>query len=104
MWHRLQPVGVAAAGALILWTWMFLTVRYNYGGDWTALYFIAPATPQTPPVANERPYLWQGTPGYDGQGFHLMAHDPWLRYGSPESLGMQPLRYVRILVPMLAWL
>jgi hypothetical protein len=83
---------------------MFLTVRYNYGGQWTALFFIGPQVPQTPPIAREHPYLWQGTHGYDGQSFHIMAHDPWMRYGRPEDLGMAPSRYVRILVPMLAWL
>jgi hypothetical protein len=82
---------------------MFLTVRYNYGGQWTALYWIGPTTPQSPPIAAEHPYLWYGTHGYDGQAFHIMAHDPWMRYGPPENFGMMPMRWVRILVPMLAW-
>ncbi len=83
---------------------MFLTVRYNFGGQWTALYFISPTTAQTPAIAAEHPYLWFGTPGYDGQGFHIIAHDPWMRYGPPEKFGMMPMRWVRILVPLLAWL
>jgi hypothetical protein len=83
---------------------MFLTVRYNYGGQWTALYFIGPTIPQIPAITNEHPYLWQGTHGYDGQTFHVMAHDPWIRYGPPENLEIAPFRYVRILVPLLAWL
>src|SRR5579871_1194111 len=83
---------------------MFLTVRYNYGGQWTALYFIGPTIPQIPPITREHPYLWQGTHGYDGQTFHVMAHDPWIRNGPPESLEIAPFRYVRILVPLLAWL
>lgn len=94
-------IGIAAAA--ILWAWMLLTVRYNYGGQWTALYWIGRATPQIPPVAREHPYLWQ-TPGYDGQVFHVMAHDPWMRYGPPEEHQIAPQRYVRILVPMLAWI
>ena len=99
-----RPVLIGAAAALIAWSWMFLTVRYNYGGQWTALFFIGPEVPQSPPVARERPYLWQGTSGYDGQTFHIMAHDPWMRYGPPEQFEISPFRYVRILVPMLAWL
>ena len=99
-----KPVFIGLVAAFLLWSWMFLTVRYNYGGHWTALYFIGPNVPQTPPVAAEHPYLWYGTPGYDGQVFHVMAHDPWMRYGPPENFELRPFRYVRILVPALAWL
>jgi hypothetical protein len=98
-----RPIAVAAASAALLWLWMFLTVRSNYGGDWTALFFIGPRTPQTPEVAREHPYLWPGTGGYDGQTFHIMAHDPWMRHAPPESLQIAPFRYTRILVPALAW-
>jgi len=95
-------VGIAAAA--VLFCWMFLTVRYNYGGQWTGLFFIGPTAPELPAIISEHPYIWQGTHGYDGQTFHVMAHDPWMRHGPPENLEIAPFRYVRILVPMLAWL
>src|SRR5580658_10339669 len=102
-----RDIRAAAMGALAvaaLWLWQFLTVHYNYGGNWTALFFIGPATPVPPALAGEHLYTFAGTGGYDGQTFHVMAHDPWLRYGPPEALGINSFRYQRILVPALAWL
>jgi hypothetical protein len=99
---RAALIGLTAAA--ILFAWQFLTVHYNYGGNWTALYMIGPRTPVPQSIAAERLYIFSDTTGYDGQSFHLMAHDPWMRRDTPAQLAIQPFRYARILVPALAWI
>jgi hypothetical protein len=83
---------------------MFLTVHYNYGGNWTALYLIGPRTPVPPSIPAERLYIFPNSSGYDGQSFHVMAHDPWMRRGTPAQVEIETFRYARILVPALAWM
>ncbi len=83
---------------------MFLTVHYNYGGNWTALYLIGPRTPVPPGIPAERLYIFPNNTGYDGQSFHVMAHDPWMRRSTPAAVEIEPFRYARILVPAIAWM
>lgn len=59
--------------------------------------------PVPEPIRNERLYLFEGTTGYDGQVFHLIAHDPWMRRGFDQAIAGPGFRYQRILVPALAW-
>jgi hypothetical protein len=82
---------------------MFLTVHYNYGGNWTALYMIGARTPVPPGIPAENLYIFPNNSGYDGQSFHVMAHDPWMRRSTPAEVEIEVFRYVRILVPALAW-
>ncbi len=104
----MEPRGRAAilgiAAVLFLWTWQFLTVHYNYGGNWTALFRIRPGMPVPDFLKSERLYTFPGTEGYDGQVYHLIAHDPWMRRGSGDAITDAPFRYQRILVPALAWM
>jgi hypothetical protein len=97
---RAAFIGVAAAA--LLFAWQILTVHYNYGGNWTALYMIGAGNPVPPSIAGERLYIFTNS-YYDGQSFHLMAHDPWMRRNTPSQLEIAPFRYGRILVPALAW-
>jgi hypothetical protein len=83
---------------------MFLTVHYNYGGNWTALYLIGPRTPVPPSIPAERLYIFPNNTGYDGQSYHVIAHDPWLRRSTPAQVEIETFRYARILVPALAWM
>lgn len=100
--RRAAVFGLGAV--LFLWTWQFLTVRYNYGGNWTALFCIRPTMPRPAFLQSENLYLFNGTEGYDGQVYHLIAHDPWMRKGSAGAIVGASFRYQRILVPALAWL
>src|ERR1700733_5741431 len=87
-----------------LWTWQFLTVHYNYGGNWTALFCIRPGMPVPDFLKSEKLYIFQNSAGYDGQVYHLIAHDPWMRKGSVEAIAGASFRYQRIFVPALAWM
>jgi len=99
-----RPSILAAIAVAFLWLCQFATVRYNYGGNWTGLFCIAPHMPVPDFLRSERLYIFQGTEGYDGQVFHLIAHDPWMTRGSARAVGGAAFRYQRILVPALAWM
>lgn len=96
----------AIAAALLICgavlAWWALTVRVNYGGNWTALYWSGEAFRTPPELAGEGIHRRPGT-GFDGQFYHLLAHDPLLRYVTPY-IDTPGLRARRILVPALAWL
>jgi hypothetical protein len=99
----MRPWLLASSAVAFLWLCQFATVRYNYGGDWTGLFCIGPHMPVPDFLRSEHLYLFEGTDGYDGQVFHLIAHDPWMIRGSAASIGGADFRYQRILVPALAW-
>jgi hypothetical protein len=86
-----------------MWLWQFATVHFNYGGNWTALFSIAPDWPRPAFLASENLYTFPGSLGYDGQMYHLIAHDPLMRRGAVAAIDDPALRYRRILVPALAW-
>ena len=87
----------------LLAAWQALTVHYSYGGNWTALYCTGSPQPLPPVLAAEHVYRFPG-PGYDGQFFHYMAHDPFLRRNISAAIDNPKLRCRRILVPALAYL
>ena len=103
--HEPRRAALAALTALsIIVLWQTLTVHYNYGGNATGLFRIALHMPVPEPIRGERLYLFEGTTGYDGQIFHLIAHDPWMRRGFDQAILGPGFRYQRIFVPALAWL
>jgi hypothetical protein len=99
-----RPAILGLIVVAFLWTWQSLTVRYNYGGNWTALFCIRPGMPVPDFLRSEKLYIFYGTEGYDGQVYHLIAHDPWMRKGSAQAIAGAAFRYQRILVPALAWI
>lgn len=84
--------------------WQALTVRYNYNNNWTAL-FGAGALFAAPPdaLASENIYRFPNSRGYDGQIFHIMAHDPFMLRGFWKTLDSPRYRYRRFLIPTLVW-
>jgi len=100
MWRR--PSILAASAIAVLWLCQFLTVHYNYAGNWTGLFCISPRMPVPEFLQSEQLYAVESN-GYDGQVFHLIAHDPWMTRDAAASIGGAAFRYQRILVPALAW-
>jgi hypothetical protein len=102
---RARCAAFAFLCAASLFVWQSLTVHFSYAGNWTGLfctgarYFAPPAELQS-----EHIYVSPNTFGYDGQAYHYIAHDPFLRRGFARSVDAPRLRYRRILVPGLAWL
>jgi hypothetical protein len=99
-----RAVIFAFIAMLAAFTWQFLTVHYNYGGNWTALFCIRPGMPVPDFLKSENLYIFPNSQGYDGQVYHLIAHDPWIRKGSAEAIVDASFRYQRIFVPALAWM
>ena len=79
----------------------YLTVRYNYEGHASALFFTGSSRPVPPPLAAEV-YQVQDPRGFDGQFYHYIAHDPLMRRGFDQYVDNPRLRWRRILVPGLA--
>ena len=84
--------------------WQALTVHYNRGGNWTALFLSGSRFPVPPALAAENVYVFPDSAGYDGQMYHYVAHDPLLRHGFGEFVDNARLRYRRILLPASAFL
>jgi len=104
--HRMpnrKALATAVAAVAVCICWQALTVHFNYGENWTALFCTGDYNLIPPELAAENIYRFRGS-GYDGQFYHYMAHDPFLRRGFSKYLDAPRLRYRRILVPALAWL
>lgn len=84
--------------------WQALTVHYNRGGNWTALFLTGSRFPVPPALASENLYVFPDSAGYDGQMYHYVAHDPLLRHGLQKFVDSARLRYRRILLPASAFL
>jgi len=98
------PLALAILATTLAFIWQALTVRYNYNGNWTALFgggtlFAAPPDA----LSSEHIYRFQNSRGYDGQIYHIMAHDPFLVRAFLLGIDSPRYRYRRILVPALAW-
>ncbi len=103
-----RPRGNAVYAFIALalaFTWQALTVHYNYGGRWNALYCTgALFVPPPAALSSENIYRLPNVYGYDGQCYHYMAHDPFIRRGFWKSMDSARFRYRRILLPLLVWI
>ena len=84
--------------------WQVLTVHYNYGGNWTALFVTGSHFPVPRALASEHLYVLPNSVGYDGQMYHYVAHDPLMQRGFRDFIDNARLRYRRILLPALAFI
>jgi hypothetical protein len=101
---RLRCALPALAAIALVWTWEALTVHYNYAGKWSGLFCIGDRPRIPPPVLAENPYIFRDSYGYDGQFYHLLAHDPWFERGYAVYIDAPRLRAHRILTSALAWI
>jgi hypothetical protein len=90
-----------AALALFL-LWQFLTVHYNRGGNWTAL-FLTGQDYSMPPELVAGTYRFPGG-GFDGEMYRYVAHDLFMQRGYARYMDAPAQRYHRLLVPALAYL
>ena len=94
-------LGWALVAVLAAALGQYLTVRYNYEGHATALFFTGSSRPVPPPLVGEV-YQVEDPRGFDGQLYHYVAHDPLMRRGFDQYVDNPRLRWRRILVPGLA--
>lgn len=88
---------------LLVAAWQWATVTANYGGNWTAFYCTGALERLPPLVASEHVYVFANSTGYDGQCYHYIAHDPFLRSNLKSYIDDPRERYRRILVPLAAY-
>ena len=84
--------------------WQALTVHFNYRGDWSALFDTGGYVAMPPDIERESVYRFPDSAGYDGQFYHVTAHDPLLAKADAQYLDNPRLRWRRILLPALAFL
>jgi hypothetical protein len=101
--NRLPLRTFPAAAVCLVALWQWATVTANYRGNWTALFCTGAIQPQPPLAVSEHVYLFPNSAGYDGQFYHYMAHDPFLRSDLKTYIDDPRLRYRRILIPLLAY-
>lgn len=92
----------AVAALALLLLWQFLTVHYNRGGNWTALFLTGQNFVMPPDMAPDT-YRFPGG-GFDGEMYHVVAHDPFMQRGYARYIDGPAQRYHRILIPTLAYL
>jgi hypothetical protein len=102
MKRRAGPAVVGLACAALVLGWQWLTVRYNYQGNWSALFCTGSKFPMPPLEEFRGTYVFSGSFGYDGQFYRYIAHDPFLERGLWKWVDKPRFRYRRILVPLLA--
>ena len=76
-------------------SWQLLTVHYNYGGHFTALFCTGSDLPTPPSPAGEHIYIFPASGGYDGQSYHYVAHDPLCRTDIGRAVPDPLIRYRR---------
>ena len=100
--HKAAAVGTVAF--LLVLTWQSATVYFNYGGNWSALFYVGDRWPLPPELAFDGVRVFRNDPGYDAVFYHLVAHDPWLERGFSRFADNASLRWRRILIPGIAHL
>jgi len=99
--RRSEAVALLATVLSVSWQWT--VVHTAFQGNWTAL-FCAGDRFSRPPEIQDREYVFDGSAGYDGQFYQLIAHDPLLQRHYDGFIDAPRLRYRRILMPGLACL
>jgi len=94
----------ATLAAALAFAGQFITVHYNYRGNWTGLFCHGSRFPVPPALRAENVHVFANSDGFDGQFYHFIAHDPFIKGDTPYYIDAPRLRYRRILVPLLAWL
>jgi len=95
------PLIVAAIAVLGAMGWLALNVAFNYGGNVTGLFYTGAGASLPPPMESHTRRV-EDRIGYDGQFYHLMAHDPLIRRGFLSFVDNPRTRWRRIGVPGLA--
>ena len=94
---------LALCATALSFCWQFAMVHFVYNDNWTSLFYTGDTRMRLPDeLASEHIYRFPNVVGYDGQLYHLVAHDPLFRRNFTQYLDMPTVRYRRILVPGLA--
>lgn len=81
--------------------WLSIYVNGVFDGHWSGLWFHGYRF-ELPAAMEPRTYT-KTRHGYDGQFYHMAAHDPWLLRGYSDYMDAPRYRRQRLLVPALSW-
>ena len=82
-----------------------LLVRYTERFEWNMTGFITIGDSFVPAeMLTEHTVIFEGTVGYDGLFYFIMAHDPLIRKGMYRYLDIPAYRYQRIMYPGLVYI
>jgi hypothetical protein len=96
-------VAVGLIVVAICFGWLFLTTHYLHNGNWTSVFYTGALRGVPADLAKtENIYLFPKVAGYDGQQYHLIAHDLFDKKGYDSFLDQPRARRLRILIPALA--
>ena len=98
-----RPWHVALLCTLAAFAWQWLLVTGYFQGHWSGLFLAGSQFPLPPSVQEERTFVWPNSPGYDGQFYHMIAHDPLDLHGTDRFIDAPHVRYSRILLPGLSY-
>lgn len=98
---RSASVATAVIAVLGAAAWLALNIAFHYGGNVTGLFYTG-AGAALPPAMEPHTRRVEDRTGYDGQFYHLMAHDPLVRRGFLDYVDNPRTRWRRIGVPGLA--
>jgi hypothetical protein len=98
----MTPRRVTLLSVILAVSWQWALVHLAYNDNWTSL-FCAGDQFTRPAEIQSHEYLFNG-PGYDGQFYQLIAHDPVFTRHYDTFIDAPRLRYRRILVPGSAYL
>lgn len=97
------PLLAAALAAVLATAYMTINVLLNYGGNITGLFYTGVQVSLPAELAAEPTWrIKKDQKGYDGQYYHLIAHDPLIQRGFDQYVDNPRLRWRRIGVPGLA--
>lgn len=99
---RTRPLLVGLIAVLAVFAWQAAYIGLAHDGNWTALFLTGSTFGVPAALVDEGIYEVPGGAGYDGQFYHVIAHDLRLGPESREFLDSPRLRWRRILVPLLA--
>lgn len=83
--------------------WLVFLIALRYSGHPSGLFYTG-RNVVLPPELDAHTYRVADPVGYDGQYYHMLAHDPWNQRGFVRYMDNPSLRWRRIGVPALAWI
>jgi len=99
----MRPLTVASVACIVAAAWLALNIAGAYDGDWSGLFYTG-SEASLPSDLEAHTRRVDDPTGYDGQFYHLLAHDPLMRRGFTDHIDNLSLRWRRIGVPALAYL
>lgn len=95
---------VALASLALAALWLTADVRFHHAGHLSGLFYTGATVRLPPGPVADHTFRVRDDRGYDGQFYHLLAHDPLNLHGTLQYIDSPRYRWRRIALPALAFL